>query len=111
MGEQAIGNVNSYALRVEGRPWIDDLTIEQVWAILKAAFQPLEARQELMFMALLPNGEMPSKCLPRSVFDECMGTPAMLANALMQCVQQERGDGTRSPSTPGRPELTSSGLG
>ena len=73
---------SSYALRIEGCAWLDDLTIEQVWAVLKAAYQHLQPQQELLFITLLPSGDMPAKCVPRSMFDLCMATPAMLADAL-----------------------------
>ncbi|MFS0753925.1 hypothetical protein ABC383_04435 [Noviherbaspirillum sp. 1P10PC] len=76
------GNANHYALRIEGRAWLDDQTMEQIWSVLKAAFQPLAPRQELMFMILLPNGATPSRCLPRSVFESSLATPAMLEEAL-----------------------------
>lgn len=76
------GTVNLYALRIEGREWLDDLTIEQVWEVLKAAYQALDPRRDLLFMTLLPNGEMPAKCLPRSVFESSLQTPGMLAEAL-----------------------------
>jgi hypothetical protein len=92
MHHQATGIANHYALRIEGRAWLDDLTIDQVWAVLKAAFQQLEPQQELMFMTLLPNGEMPSRCLPRSVFDLCMRTPSMLADALSSLMPPSRDD-------------------
>ena len=81
--ERQAGNCpNQYALRIEGRDWLDDLTIEQVWATLKAAYQQLQHHQDLLFITLLPSGEMPAKCLPRSMFDYCMGSPAMLADTL-----------------------------
>lgn len=73
---------NQYALRIEGRDWLDDLTIEQVWDTLKTAYQQLQHHQDLLFITLLPSGEMPAKCLPRSMFDYCMGSPAMLADTL-----------------------------
>ena len=76
------GNNNHYALRIEGRAWLDDLTLSQLWAVLKASFQQLQPRQDLMFMILMPNGATSSRCLPRSVFESCLPTPAMLAEAL-----------------------------
>lgn len=90
------GNANHYALRVEGRAWLDDLTIQQIWAVLKAAFQPLAPREELMFMILMPNGAMPSRCLPRAVFDSCLPTPAMLENALCSAAPLSHDDGVPS---------------
>lgn len=93
MHQQQNGNANHYALRVEGRPWLDDMTIEQIWTVLQAAFQQLTPRQELMFMILLPNGAMPCRCLPRSVFDLCIRTPAMLEDALSLLVPPSRDDG------------------
>lgn len=90
------GNANHYALRIEGRAWLDDLTIEQIWAVLKAAFQPLTPRQELMFMILLPNGATPCRCLPRSVFESCLPTPAMLEDALGSPMPPSRDDGLYS---------------
>lgn len=76
------GNDNHYALRIEGRAWLDDLTMAQLWAVLKAAFQQLAPRQELMFMIMLPSGATPCRCLPRSVFESSLATPAMLMEAL-----------------------------
>lgn len=90
------GNTNHYALRIEGRAWLDDLTIEQLWAVLKAAFQPLESRQELMFMILMPSGATPCRCLPRSVFEACLPSPAMLVEALSAPVPPARDDGLYS---------------
>lgn len=87
------GKPNHYALRVEGRAWLDDLTIEQIWAILHAAFQQLEPRQELMFMILMPNGATPCRCLPRSVFESSLPTPAMLVQALSAPLPPARDDG------------------
>lgn len=82
MERQASECPNQYALRIEGRDWLDDLTIEQVWTMLKTAYQQLQPHQDLLFITLLPNGEMPAKCLPRSMFDYFMGSPAMLADTL-----------------------------
>ena len=82
MERQAEHCPNQYALRIEGRDWLDDLTIDQVWATLKAAYQQLQHHQDLLFITLLPSGEMPAKCLPRSMFDFCMSSPAMLADTL-----------------------------
>jgi hypothetical protein len=73
----------TYALRIEGRKWLDDLTIEQAWAVLKAAYQQLQHDEELLFMTLLPSGEMPARCLPRSMFDMRLDSPARLAEALL----------------------------
>lgn len=87
------GNANHYALRVEGRAWLDDLTIEQLWAVLKAAFQQLEPRQELMFMILMPNGATPCRCLPRSVFESCLPTPAVLVKSLCSSLPSASADG------------------
>lgn len=82
MERQDIDCANYYALRIEGRGWLDDLTLEQVWATLQAAYQQLQHHQDLLFITLLPNGEMPAKCLPRSMFEYCMASPAMLAETL-----------------------------
>nr|WP_217344648.1 hypothetical protein [Noviherbaspirillum sp. L7-7A]MBV0878813.1 hypothetical protein [Noviherbaspirillum sp. L7-7A] len=87
------GKLNHYALRVEGRAWLDDLTIEQIWAILHAAFQQLEPRQELMFMILMPNGATPCRCLPRSVFESSLPDPAMLLKALTSPLPTPADDG------------------
>lgn len=94
------GNANLYALRVEGRAWLYDLTIDQIWAVLKSAFQQLEPRQELMFMILMPNGATPCWCLPRSVFESCLPTPAMLVEALASPVLSSRDDAlySRAPN-------------
>ena len=86
-------NANHYALRIEGRAWLDDLTIAQVWAVLKAAFQPLAPRQELMFMIMTPNGATPSRCLPRSVFESSLSTPAILEAALGSTMPPARDGG------------------
>ncbi|WP_194711164.1 hypothetical protein [Noviherbaspirillum soli] len=86
------GNANHYALRIEGHAWLDDLTIEQIWAVLKAAFQPLPPRQELMFMIMMPNGATPCRCLPRSVFESSLRTPAMLEDALGSTMPPSRDD-------------------
>lgn len=89
---------NHYALRIEGRAWLDDLTIEQVWSVLKAAFQPLAPRQELMFMVMMPDGATPSRCLPRSVFEASLPTPAMLEKSLGLGMAPSHDDGL--PSRP-----------
>jgi hypothetical protein len=73
---------HAYALRLEGRPWLDDLSIEQAWAVLRSAYQALGETEELLFMMLLPNGEMPARCLPRALFDSCITSPAMLQMAM-----------------------------
>jgi len=73
---------NQYALRIEGRDWMDDLTLEQVWSALKSAYQQLQQTQDLLFITLLPSGEMPARCLPKTMFDYCMADPAMLAETL-----------------------------
>ncbi|SMP48263.1 hypothetical protein SAMN06295970_102125 [Noviherbaspirillum suwonense] len=79
---QNIDPGNQYALRIEGRDWMDDLTLEQVWAMLSSAYQQLQQKQDLLFITLLPNGEMPARCLPKAMFDYCMANPAMLAQTL-----------------------------
>jgi len=61
MGQQDICSQNQYALRIEGPSWLDDLTIEQMWAVLKAAYQQLRDDQDLLFIALLRSGEMPAE--------------------------------------------------
>ena len=86
MERHDIDPANQYALRIEGRDWLDDLTIEEVWATLQAAYQQLQRHQDLLFLTLLPNGEMPAKCLPRSMFECCMASPAMLAQTLAPAV-------------------------
>ena len=82
MERQDIDCANHYALRIEGRGWLDDLTLEQVWVTLHTAYQQLQHHQDLLFITLLPNGDMPAKCLPRSMFEYCMANPAMLAQTL-----------------------------
>lgn len=77
---------NQYALRIEGSEWMDDLTLEQVWSALKSAYQQLQQTQDLLFITLLPNGEMPARCLPKTMFDYCMASPAMLADSLAPAV-------------------------
>ena len=104
------GNANHYALRVEGRAWLDDLTIEQIWAVLAAAFQQLSPRQELMFMIQMPNGAMPCRCLPRSVFELCIPTPAMLEDALSPLAPLPGNDGQYSSATSGRTDRKLAGL-
>jgi hypothetical protein len=74
---------NAYALRIEGRKWLDDITMEQAWAVLKAAYQQLQHDEELLFIMLVPSGEMSARCLPRSMFDICIDSPARLAEALL----------------------------
>jgi hypothetical protein len=82
MEMQAIDSTNQYALRIEGHDWLDDLTLEQVWSTLKSAYQQLQLKQDLLFVTLLPSGEMPARCLPKAMFDYCMANPAMLAESL-----------------------------
>jgi hypothetical protein len=104
------GKLNHYALRVEGRAWLDDLTIEQVWAILHAAFQQLEPRQELMFMILMPSGATPCRCLPRSVFESSLGNPAMLMKALTPPLPPAGDDGFYSRVANGSTNWNSASL-
>ena len=52
---------NQYALHIEGRDWLDDLTLEQVWSALKSAYQQLQDAQDLLLIILFPNGEMPAR--------------------------------------------------
>ena len=73
MKMQHIDSTNQYALRIEGRGWMDDLTLDQVWSTLKSAYQQLQHQQDLLFITLLPNGEMPARCLPKAMFDYYMG--------------------------------------
>jgi hypothetical protein len=73
---------HSYALRIEGKPWLDDLSIEQAWAVLRSAYQDIAEHQGLLFMMLLPSGEMPAKCLSRAWFERCIASPSMLQAAL-----------------------------
>jgi hypothetical protein len=82
MEMHVIDSANHYALRIEGRDWMDDLTLEQVWSTLKSAYQQLQHKQDLLFITLLPSGEMPARCLPKAMFDYCMASPAMLAETL-----------------------------
>jgi len=86
MKMQHIDSTNQYALRIEGRSWMDDLTLEQVWSTLKSAYQQLQQQQDLLFITLLPNGEMPARCLPKAMFDYTMASPAMLAETLAPVV-------------------------
>jgi hypothetical protein len=104
------GKLNHYALRVEGRAWLDDLTIEQIWAILHAAFQQLDPRQELMFMILMPNGATASRCLPRSVFESSLPNPAMLVKALTPRLPPARDDGFYSRMANGSTNWNSASL-
>jgi hypothetical protein len=87
-------DTHSYALRVEGKAWLDDLSIEQVWAVLHSAYQGLEPNEELLFMMLMPNGEMPARCLPRCIFESSMTSPARLQTAM------------RTPATPNAAPLS-----
>ena len=80
-GQQTCSH-NMYALRIEGQEWLDDLTIDQAWAVLRSAYQQLETDQELLFMLLLPNGEMPARCLPRFLFESHFANPRMLESAI-----------------------------
>jgi hypothetical protein len=82
MEMQHVDSANQYALRIEGRDWMDDLTLEQVWSTLKSAYQQLQQKEDLLFITLLPTGEMPARCLPKAMFDYCMASPAMLAETL-----------------------------
>jgi hypothetical protein len=82
MEMHVIDSANDYALRIEGRDWMDDLTLEQVWSTLKSAYQQLQHKQDLLFITLLPSGEMPARCIPKAMFDYCMASPAMLAETL-----------------------------
>lgn len=81
-----IDSANQYALRIEGRGWMDDLTLEQVWSTLESAYQQLQQQQDLLFITLLPNGDMPARCIPKALFDHCMASPAMLAATLAPVV-------------------------
>ena len=82
-----IDPANQYALRIEGRDWLDDLTLEQVWAALKSAYQQLQDAQDLLFIVLFPNGEMPARCLPKTMFDFRMSSPEKLCETLAPSVQ------------------------
>ena len=73
---------NQYALRIEGRDWLDDLTLEQVWSALKSAYQQLQDAQDLLFIILFPNGEMPARCLPKALFEFRMASPEMRRETL-----------------------------
>ena len=84
---QHIDSVNQYALRIEGRGWMDDLTLEQVWSTLESAFQQLQQQQDLLFITLLPNGDMPARCIPKALFEHCMASPAMLAATLTPVIR------------------------
>lgn len=75
-------DTHSYALRIEGKAWLDDLSIEQAWAVLRSAYQALEQNEELLFMMLMPNGEMPARCLPRCMFESSMTSPARLQTVM-----------------------------
>lgn len=79
---QCIDHANQYALRIEGRDWMDDLTLEQVWSALKSAYQQVQEAQDLLFIILFPNGEMPARCLPKAMFEFRMASPAMLSETL-----------------------------
>ena len=81
-------SANHYALRIEGRNWMDDLTLEQVWSALKSAFQQLQQQQDLLFITLLPNGDMPARCIPKDLFDHFMASPAMLAETLAPVIAE-----------------------
>ena len=93
---QNIDPGNQYALRIEGRDWMDDLTLEQVWSTLKSAYQQLQHTQDLLFITLLPSGEMPARCLPKAMFDYCMASPAMLAETLAFAVPATLQDANES---------------
>ncbi|MGI4849928.1 MAG: hypothetical protein ACRYGK_17590 [Janthinobacterium lividum] len=76
------GDSNLHALRIEGRQWINDITLAQVWAVLKAAVQELDNGRDLLFMVLLPSGEQPALCLDRSLFAQQLTSPSALAAKL-----------------------------
>jgi len=71
-----------HALRIEGRKWVNDISLEQVWAILNATFQEFDDRDELLFMVQLPSGEQPALCINKQVFHLLIQTPAQLAQYL-----------------------------
>jgi hypothetical protein len=91
MKGQQICSDKLYALRIEGKSWMDDLTIDQAWAVLRSAYQQLAANQELLFMLLLPSGEMPAKCLPRSVFEASFANPRSLESAIQPLIPPHHG--------------------
>jgi hypothetical protein len=58
--------------------------------VLRSEYQAMRDDQELLFMLLLPSGEMPAKCLPRSLFGMCIGSPAMLQATMRSAAQARR---------------------
>lgn len=73
---------NMHALRIEGRKWVNDITLPQAWAILQATAQELDSGRDLLFMMLMPNGRQPALCLDQSLFVQQFPTPAALAARL-----------------------------
>lgn len=73
---------NLHALRIEGRKWVNDITLAQAWAILQATAQELEQGRDLLFMMLMPNGRQPALCLDQALFIQQLPTPAALAARL-----------------------------
>jgi hypothetical protein len=82
MSKLPIATERTHALRIEGRKWVDDITLAQAWAILYAAYQELDEQQEMLFMLLLPNGEQPACCINRLIFEQMMSTPETMVQRL-----------------------------
>jgi hypothetical protein len=72
-----------FAVRIENRRWVNDITLPQAWAILHAAFQELAHGEDLLFMVLLPSGEQPALCLSGQLFELQAATPQALAARLL----------------------------
>ncbi|MDB5839332.1 MAG: hypothetical protein JWQ23_1284 [Herminiimonas sp.] len=75
-------NENTFALRIEGRKWVNDISISQVWAILHAAYLELDPQQEMLFMIMLPSGEQPALCMDKTIFQALMKSPEAMARRL-----------------------------
>jgi hypothetical protein len=75
-------NENVYALRIEGRKWVNDISLSQAWAILHAAYLELEQQQEMLFMIMLPTGEQPALCMDKTIFQVLMKSPEAMGRRL-----------------------------
>jgi hypothetical protein len=89
-----------HALRIEGRKWVNDITLAQAWAILRAAYQELDEHTELLFMAQLPNGEQPALCITRRIFDTLLATPDALEQRLTRRAREKSLDEPGCGDTP-----------
>lgn len=89
-----------HALRIEGRDWMNDISLPQAWAVLWAAYQELEEDAELMFMVQLPSGDQPALCLTRQIFETLVPNPGALARRLARRVWDQGLDEPGEDDTP-----------